>query len=104
MAINSNKQKDIVDAFFKLGMIVSNPSDTRTVECLAITMFDTKSIPGYIVDPFDENNALKKNSVTKLPSDLYFLVRTVQLFRYVSSFLSLLLLLLLLLIVEYAMV
>jgi len=81
IAINSNQQREIVDAFLKLGVVVSNPEDKRTVECLAVTMFDTKNIPGYIVDPFDENNALKSNSVTKLPPDLYFLVRTVQLFR-----------------------
>jgi len=81
IAINTNQQKEIVDAFLKLGVVVSNPEDKRTVECLAVTMFDTKNIPGYIVDPFDENNALKSNSVTKLPPDLYFLVRTVQLFR-----------------------
>lgn len=81
LAINSNNQNDILDSFFKLGVVVSNPKDKRTVECLAISMLDTKNIPGYVVDPFDDNNALKTNSVTKLPPDLYFVVRTVQLFR-----------------------
>jgi predicted unusual protein kinase regulating ubiquinone biosynthesis (AarF/ABC1/UbiB family) len=81
IAINSKNQDEIIDAFFKLGVIVSNPNDKRTVECLAISMFDTKNIPGYIIDPFDENNALKSNSVTKLPPDIYFVLRTVQMFR-----------------------
>jgi len=36
------------------------------------------------MNPFSPNNALKANAVTALPSDLYFVVRTVQLLRGIA--------------------
>ena len=47
-------------------------------------MLDTGRSVQYNPDPFDPNNSLKKQTVTKLPSDLYFLVRTVQLMRGIA--------------------
>lgn len=84
VAINSKKESEIVDAFFALGIRVSNPSDRKTVKAIALTMFDTQRVPDYIIDPFNPRNSLKSNSVTKMPSDIYFLLRTVQLFRGIS--------------------
>ena len=84
LAISSRDESAIVDALFDLGVTVSNPSDRKTVTDIAITMLDTKRVAGYIIDPFNPRNSLKTNSVTKMPSDLYFVVRTVQLLRGIA--------------------
>ena len=47
-------------------------------------MLDTRVVPGYIIDPFNPKNALKNNAVSKMPSDLYFVVRTIQLMRGIA--------------------
>jgi len=81
MAMKSQNQEAICDAFFALGVCVADPTDRATVKAIALTMLDTRRVAGYIIDPFDPRNTLKKNSVTKMPADLYFVVRTVQLLR-----------------------
>lgn len=58
---------------------------TLTVEeQLAYTMFDTAAVPGVSDNPFSENSALRSASVDKLPKDLVFLLRTMQLLRGIS--------------------
>jgi hypothetical protein len=48
-------------------------------------MFDTQTVPGLTIDsPYNPLETLKTNSVTNIPSDLYFLIRAVQLFRGIS--------------------
>ena len=130
LAIHANKESEIVDALFDLGVTVSNPSDRKTVSAIAVTMLDTRRVKGYVIDPFSPDNSLKTNSVTKvgvagagsasllflspsstlvpspllpspppphshspphntpkpsqMPSDLYFVVRTVQLLRGIA--------------------
>ena len=84
-AMNSRNEKDIVDSLFRLGVEVSNPTDFKSITDIAVTMLDTRIVPGYIIDPFNPNNALKRNAVSKMPSDLYFVVRTVQLLRGIAS-------------------
>jgi hypothetical protein len=84
-AINSNNPDKIIHAFFNLGIKVSNPNDREVLPKLAVTMLDTKIVPGYVIDPFDSNNALKTNAVTNMPSDLYFLIRTIQIFRGICA-------------------
>jgi predicted unusual protein kinase regulating ubiquinone biosynthesis (AarF/ABC1/UbiB family) len=84
VAMNSNQRPRIISAFKKLGVEVSNPGDEESVEGIALTMLDTRNVPGFVIDPFNPMNALKKNSVTKMPSDLYFVVRTVQLLRGIA--------------------
>ena len=81
LAIKSRNEDSIVDAFFKLGVCVADPSDRHTVSKIALSMLDTQKVPGFIIDPFDPRNSLKTNSVTKMPAEMYFLVRTVQLMR-----------------------
>ena len=83
-AMNSRDRQRIVDAFFGLGCRVADPGDFDTVYGIAVSMLDTRSVPGYVIDPFSPDNALKKNGVTKMPPDLYFLVRAVQLFRGIA--------------------
>lgn len=53
-------------------------------EELAYTMFDTASVPGVSDNPFSDNSALRSASVEKLPKDLVFLLRTMQLLRGIS--------------------
>ena len=49
------------------------------VEKMALTMLDTRKVPGLILDPFSKDSSVGKNTVAAMPSDFYFLVRTVQL-------------------------
>ena len=84
-AMNSRDQAAIVKSFKRLGVEVSNPNDYESIADIAVTMLDTRIVPGYIIDPFNPNNALKRNAVSKMPSDLYFVVRTVQLLRGIAS-------------------
>ena len=83
-AINSNNSTDIRKNFFALGIKVSDPENLEFVERIAITMLDTKIVPGFIIDPFSKNNSLGKNTVASMPSDFYFVVRTVQLIRGIA--------------------
>ena len=55
------------------GIETSGPGDKKTVADIAVTMLDTKRVPGYVLNPFDPNHSLKTNAVSKLPPDLYFL-------------------------------
>ena len=83
-ALNSNDQNRITEALFNLGVEVDRPDDVASTVGIARTMLDTKVVPGYDMNPFSANNALKTNAVTSLPPDLYFLVRTVQLIRGIA--------------------
>lgn len=62
-------------------MKLSNPDDDDSVEKLALVMFDTRTIKGLDFNPFSDNNVLKLNSVQEYPQDLYFILRTVLMFR-----------------------
>lgn len=60
---------------------MSNPDDADSIEKLALVMFDTRTIKGLDFNPFSDNNVLKLNSVLEYPQDLYFILRTVLMFR-----------------------
>ena len=83
LALQSREEDRIASTLFQIGVRVSNPADTKSIKALALTMLDTGRSQ-YNADPFDPNNSLKSQTVTKLPSDLYFLVRTVQLMRGIA--------------------
>lgn len=59
-------------------------SDLTIEEQLAYTMFDTAAVPGVSDNPFSEDSALRSATVEKLPKDLVFLLRTMQLLRGIS--------------------
>jgi len=87
-AINANNRKETVEAFLKLGVEVNcekhsndKQKEEKAIEALCLTMLDTRRVKDFNVDPFDPNNNLKSSTVTKLPPDLYFIVRAVQLLR-----------------------
>ena len=83
-AIHRNNKADIVQCFKNLGIEVTNSDDAEAVYKIAVTMLDTKQVPGFVIDPFNSMEMLRNNSVTKMPSDLYFVVRTVQLLRGIT--------------------
>lgn len=68
-------------SFQRLGVKLSNPDDADSIEKLALVMFDTRTIKGLDFNPFSSNNVLKLNAVQEYPQDLYFILRTVLMFR-----------------------
>ena len=70
--------------FYGLGIEVTDTSDTEFVEKMALTMLDTRKVPGLVLDPFSKDSSIGKNTVAAMPSDFYFLVRTVQLMRGIA--------------------
>jgi aarF domain-containing kinase len=52
---------------------------------MAVAMFDTRYFPKFSIDPFSANSALKRNSIISMPSDLFFILRTVQLLRGITT-------------------
>ena len=84
LAIESGKQERILKAMENMGIKMSNPSDKKTCEAMALSILDTKIIPGFNMDPFDPNSPLKDNTISQMPSEMYFLIRTVQLMRGIT--------------------
>lgn len=83
-ALSNGNDEDIISTFYDLGVVMEKPEDRASIAGIAKTMLDTKVVPGYDMNPFSADNALRRNAVTHLPSDLYFLVRTVQLMRGIA--------------------
>lgn len=83
-AIAAGERSQIVAAFKDLGVRVMNEDDEKSIQNIAVTMLDTRVVPGYVMDPFNPKNSIKDNPVKKLPADLYFVVRTVQLLRGIA--------------------
>lgn len=50
-------------------------------EKLAYTMFDTAEYAGVSSNPFSDESALRSATVTELPQELFFLLRTLQIMR-----------------------
>ena len=83
-ALCTRDKKKIAAGLLDMGVVMRNASDYNSIADIAVTMLDTRVVDGYVMNPFQPRNALKINSVMKLPPDLYFLVRTVQLMRGIS--------------------
>jgi len=83
-ALNSKDNNRIIKQFFDLGVRVEKPDNVTSVGFHAKVMFDTCQVPGYDINPFSPNCALRENSVTSLPPDIYFVMRTVQLMRGIT--------------------
>jgi aarF domain-containing kinase len=75
---------DISAAFLNLGVCVEHPEDVKTVSQLALSMFESKDVPGVAFSPFDPENPLSTNTVTSFPSELFFILRSVQMLRGMS--------------------
>lgn len=69
-----------------LMMSASQPSSRLTsAEKLAYTMFDTAEYEGVSSDPFSNQSALRSTTVSNLPKELFFLLRTVQIMRGICA-------------------
>lgn len=55
-AMNSRDRNRTCDAFLHLGVTVGDPTEKKSVEGLAVTMLDTRVMPGFDMDPFSPNN------------------------------------------------
>lgn len=60
---------------------VSARSHLTLEEKLAYTMFDTAAVRGVSDNPFSAESALREGSVSDLPKDLVFLLRTLQIIK-----------------------
>lgn len=71
------------------GMRVGGPHERRPrltgAEKLAYTMFDTAEVAGVSSNPFADDSALKSATVESFPPDLFFLLRTIQIFKGICS-------------------
>ena len=83
-ALNSRQDESILLACKQLGLEMANMRDESTVAKIVTVLLDTRVVPGYVMDPFSDDNMLKSNPVTNMPPDIYFVVRTVQLFRGIA--------------------
>lgn len=50
-------------------------------EKFARTMFDTAGVAGVSDNPFSEESALRHGTLSNLPNDLFFLLRTIQILK-----------------------
>ncbi|CAM9179386.1 unnamed protein product, partial [Choristocarpus tenellus] len=48
-------------------------------------MFDTRQVPGLEMNPLSPKSTLQTNAVKGFPSDLFFVLRTVQMLRGLAS-------------------
>eukprot|EP01038_Epipyxis_sp_PR26KG_P009639 gene9639-12978_t len=84
-SLNSRNSEFIVDSFNRIGVRVGGDlTDKDAIASIATSMLDTRKIPGFIMDPFNAKSFLKRYPVTHMPSDLYFIIRTVQLMRGIT--------------------
>lgn len=80
-SLNSKNRNSIVESFKRLGIEMENANDHDSISKIAMTMLDTIEIANYSMNPFSSDNALKLNAVVKMPPELYFVVRSIQLLR-----------------------
>jgi len=80
-SLSSQNQEAITKAFLNLGIKVENESDLESITTIARTMFDTKAYEGDCNNIFDDDCALNKNAVERVPRDIFFILRTIQIIR-----------------------
>ena len=85
LAFNARDRDAICCALSDIGVKVARPEDKQTVEAIAVTMLDTRIMDGYPSDPFDARCASSKNPILLMPPEIYFLVRSVQMIRGLTS-------------------
>lgn len=72
----------LVQAFLNLGIVVAKPEDHASVVKIALTVFDTmQSAESQVANPFAPGSPIRANPVHHLPSDLFFVMRTIQILR-----------------------
>ncbi|KAL0020648.1 hypothetical protein WJX79_000580 [Trebouxia sp. C0005] len=79
-ALDEQNDSQIGEALGRLGVVLE-AGDPALTSRMAYGMFDTRGR----VDPFDPNSPLKKMAVKHFPSDMFFVLRVVQLLRGLST-------------------
>lgn len=79
-ALDEQNDTKIGEALGGLGVVLE-AGDPALTSRMAYGMFDTRGR----VDPFDPNSPLKKMAVKHFPSDMFFVLRVVQLLRGLST-------------------
>ncbi|CAM9781126.1 unnamed protein product [Phaeothamnion confervicola] len=81
LALSDTDENAVAAAFVALGVKLEDPNDVDSINKLARVMFDTRQVPGLNFNPFSAQNVLKLNAIRQYPQDLYFVLRTVLMFR-----------------------
>ncbi|CEM06643.1 unnamed protein product [Vitrella brassicaformis CCMP3155] len=86
--LKSRQRDRIAQGLLDLGIHVEDPSNNATLERMAVSMFDTRKMPGVCFNIFSPDYTLKSNAVLGFPQDLFFVLRSCQLLRGLSTGLS----------------
>jgi len=70
--------------FYRLGIVTAKEDKASEVCKMVFSMFDTRLVDHYCGNPFDKSHALHSNAVLSFPSDLCYVLRTVQILRGMS--------------------
>jgi aarF domain-containing kinase len=70
--------------FYRLGIVTEKEDEASEVCKMVFSMFDTRVVEDYCGNPFDKSHALHSNAVLSFPSDLCYVLRTVQILRGMS--------------------
>ena len=71
--------------FYRLGIVTEKEDDAATVSKMVYSMFDTCFIEEFCGNPFDKAHSLNHNAVLSFPSDLCYILRTIQILRGMST-------------------
>lgn len=77
VSMNSRDYETIAADMESMGVVFEKEGMSRLKARVARNMFDTRGV----ISPFSESSEIKKNAITKFPSDMFFVMRVVQLIR-----------------------
>lgn len=77
LSMNSRDCETIATELESMGVVFEKDGMPRLKARVARNMFDTRGV----INPFSESSEIKQNAITKFPSDMFFVMRVVQLIR-----------------------
>jgi aarF domain-containing kinase len=70
--------------FYRLGVVTEKESDAKSVSKMVYSMFSTEQIEEFCDNPFSKDHGLNHNAVLSFPSELCYILRTIQIIRGLS--------------------
>lgn len=77
LSMNSRDYETIARDLESMGVVFEKDGMPRLKARVARNMFDTRGV----INPFSESSEIKQNAITKFPSDMFFVMRVIQLIR-----------------------